>query len=85
MSMIRKQLYIPKDLDRHIDSIAKRGHTSEAEVIRELLRRGIATQRRQGNAGAALLGLAKLGERFGAKAPPDLSSRIDDYLYGDDA
>jgi hypothetical protein len=33
--------------------------------------------------GAALLRLAKLGEKLQVKAPADLSSRIDDYLYED--
>jgi hypothetical protein len=33
--------------------------------------------------GDALLRLAKLGEKLQLKAPADVSSRIDDYLYGD--
>jgi uncharacterized protein (DUF433 family) len=35
-------------------------------------------------AGEALLGLAKLGEELSFTGPPDLSARIDDYLYGDE-
>ena len=34
--------------------------------------------------GEALLRLATLGEKLQVKAPPDLSSRIDDYLYGEE-
>ena len=34
--------------------------------------------------GDALLRLAELGEKLHFKAPADLSSRIDDYLYGDE-
>ena len=34
--------------------------------------------------GEALLRLAKLGEKLQVKAPPDLSSRVDDYLYGEE-
>jgi hypothetical protein len=34
--------------------------------------------------GDALLRLAKLGKKLQIKAPADLSSRIDDYLYGDE-
>ena len=34
--------------------------------------------------GEALLRLATLGEKLRVKAPPDLSSRIDDYLYGEE-
>ena len=33
--------------------------------------------------GEALLRLAKLGEQLQLKAPADVSSRIDDYLYGE--
>ena len=34
--------------------------------------------------GDALLRLAKRGEKLQLKGPADLSSRIDDYLYGDE-
>ena len=34
--------------------------------------------------GEALLRLARLGEKFQVQAPADLSSRIDDSLYGDE-
>jgi hypothetical protein len=33
--------------------------------------------------GDALLRLAKRGEKLQLKAPADMSSRIDDYLYGE--
>ena len=36
----------------------------------------------QESTGDALLRLAKLGEKLQLKAPADVSSRIDDYLYG---
>ena len=36
----------------------------------------------QESTGDALLRLAKLGEQLQLKAPADVSSRIDDYLYG---
>ena len=56
----------------------------EAQVIRELLDIGLKVSRKlsQEKTGNALLRLAKLGERLPIKAPPALSSRIDDYLYG---
>ena len=38
----------------------------------------------QESTGAALLRLAKLREKLQLKAPADLSSRIDDYLYGEE-
>jgi hypothetical protein len=53
------------------------------ELLREL-RAGSTpvTRRYQETAGDALLRLAKLGEKLNIKGPADLSSRIDDYLYG---
>jgi len=38
----------------------------------------------QESTGDALLRLAKLGEKLQVKAPADVSSRIDDYLYEDE-
>jgi hypothetical protein len=35
--------------------------------------------------GDALLGLAKLGEELGLSGPTDLSSKIDDILYGENS
>jgi len=37
----------------------------------------------QESTGDALLRLARLGEKLQLKAPADLSSRVDDILYGD--
>jgi hypothetical protein len=58
----------------------------EAEVIRDLVRTGLDASRRthQETTGEALLRLARLGEKLKVKAPADLSSRIDDYVYGDE-
>ena len=55
-------------------------------MIRELLRIGLDACRNIPieSTGDSLLRLAKLGERLKVKAPPDLSTRIDDYLYGDE-
>ena len=41
--------------------------------------------KRPRTAGEALLGLAQLGADLGFNGPPDLSARIDDELYGQDA
>ena len=55
-------------------------------MIRDLLRTGLDASRRTHHetTGEALLRLARLGEKLKVKAPADLSSRIDDYLYGDE-
>jgi hypothetical protein len=49
-------------------------------VLSPVVQKARATQESTGD---ALLRLAKLGEKLHVKAPADLSSRIDDYLYGD--
>jgi hypothetical protein len=56
----------------------------EAEIIRDLVDKGRASSRRASHetTGDALLRLARLGEKLQVNAPADLSSRIDDYLYG---
>jgi hypothetical protein len=50
------------------------------------VRTGLEASRRthQETTGEALLRLARLGEKLKVKAPADLSSRIDDYVYGDE-
>lgn len=49
---------------------------------REISARPTAQQKPRETAGDALLWLAKLGEELKVTGPADLSSRIDDYLYG---
>jgi hypothetical protein len=84
--MIRTQVFLTKEQARDIKLRAKREKKREAEVIRELLNMGFNASRsaRGETTGEALLRLAKLGEKLRVKAPADLSSRIDDYLYGDE-
>jgi hypothetical protein len=50
-------------------------------VLSPVVQKARATQE---STGEALLRLAKLGKKLQLKAPADLSSRIDDYLYGDE-
>ena len=83
--MIRTQVYLTEEQARDIKLRAKSEKKREAEIIRDLLNKGFAASRSKGRetTGDALLRLARLGERLRVKAPADLSSRIDDYLYGD--
>jgi uncharacterized FlgJ-related protein len=46
-------------------------------------RRGFRKASRE-TIGHALIRLSKLGERLQLQAPPDLSARIDEILYGDE-
>lgn len=81
--MIRKQIYLTRELNQHIHVLSQKQHKPESEVIRELLETGIRKHPSM-STGEALLGLSKLGEKLGMSGPADLSERHDDYLYGDD-
>jgi NADH dehydrogenase/NADH:ubiquinone oxidoreductase subunit G len=83
--MIRTQVYLTKEQKRAIELWAKREKKQEAVLVRELLDAGLkATSRAHtSNAGQALLDLAKLGKKLGMTGPTDLSTNLDDYLYGD--
>lgn len=83
--MIRTQVYLTDEQAQDIKARAKRERRREADVIRELLERGRLTSigKRQETAGEALLRLAKLGKDLGLTGPTDLSTNLDDYLYGD--
>ena len=81
--MIRTQVYLTEDQSRDIKLRAKRENKHEAEVIRELLSEGMkkSTSKTQESTGESLLRLAAIG----GKGPTDLSSRVDDYLYGENS
>jgi metal-responsive CopG/Arc/MetJ family transcriptional regulator len=74
--MLRTQLYLPEDLRREIDVVAKREKKPAAQVIRELIKTGMSA-RQQESVGQAFAKLA--GVR--AKGPTDLSTNLDAYLY----
>jgi plasmid stability protein len=80
--MIRTQVYLTEEQARDIKIRAKREGRHEAEVIRELLSEGLKTSqpKQKISTGESLLRLV----RIGAKGQADLSSRIDDILYGED-
>jgi len=83
--MIRTQVYFTPEQMRDIKLRAKREDKAEAEVIRELVELGFSVSENQNreSTGEGLLRLAKLGEKLQVKSPPDVSSRIDDILYGE--
>jgi hypothetical protein len=76
-------VYITEEQARNIKLRAKRENKHEAEVIRELLSEGMKTSTAnvQESTGESLLRLAAIG----GKGPSDLSSRVDDYLYGENS
>jgi hypothetical protein len=81
--MIRKMVYFTEEQARDITVQAKRERRYEAEVIRDLVNKGLGVSRntKRETTGEALLRLAHLGEKLQVKAPADLSARIDEYLY----
>ncbi len=83
--MIRTQVYLTEEQARDIKLQALREKKREAEVIRELLDKGLrVTHAATGETtGHALMKLVDLGKRLGMTGPRDLSTNLDDYLYGD--
>src|SRR5690348_639149 len=82
--MIRTQVYLAAQQHQAIKAKATVTQKLEAEVIREALDRGLplVQPKKLGNA-RGLLALAELGQRLNVQAPADLSTHLDDYLYGD--
>ena len=76
--MERVNIYLPKQLRQQIQMQARRVNRPQAEVIRELLEKGLEIT--APSVGNPLLDLVKIGFKGG---PPDLSTNLDDYLYGD--
>lgn len=80
--MIRTQVYLPKDLYYTIQLIAKREKKAKAAIIREVLEKGIEEKHKTQSLGEALLELSKIA--YKGKAPKDLSTNHDKYLYEED-
>lgn len=82
--MIRTQVYIEEHQSREIKTKAKITKKSEAEIIRAALEIGLpkVNFKPKGNA-EGLQALVDLGKKLNIKGPPDLSTNLDDYLYGD--
>lgn len=79
--MIRTQVYLPKELYQTIDYVARTEKKPKAQVIREVLDEGV--KKKRGNAGSALLEMARLAKKLNLKGPKDLSTNHDKYLYED--
>ncbi len=83
--MIRTHIYISEEQAHAIKLQAKRERRRESDVARELLERGrfVSQGRRQESLSDALLRLSDVGKNFGLTGPTDLSTNLDEYLYGD--
>ena len=81
--MVRTQIYLDDHQPRTIKLISKSSKRSESEVVRQALEIGLR-QLQQGQRGNAdvFLGLGVLGKKLDIHLPSDLSTNVDDYLYG---
>mgnify|MGYP001618200488 CR=1 FL=1 len=81
--MLKTYLYVPDELNREINLLVKMQKASKAEVIRLVLKAGVAQIKNKKTGGAEiLLKLAEMGKKIRAKGPKDLSANLDKYLWG---
>lgn len=83
--MLKTYLYLPEELNKKVESAAKRQKKSKAEVLRKAIEEGINTVEEQTSSGVEVLfKLAEIGKKYNPKGPKDLSKNIDKYLWGID-
>lgn len=83
--MIRTHVYLTENQSQAIKLRSRRDQRPEAEVLREIIDKGLTVEDSTArmSTGQSLLQLAELGKKYGARGPTDLSTNLDDYLYGD--
>lgn len=81
--MIRTQVYLTDEQAQYNKDRAQSEQRRQADVVRELLDRGRLTSQTKTGQGVADF-LARL-EALHLSGPTDLSTTLDDYLYGDKA
>lgn len=81
--MLRKQLYLSEELDREIKLQALKQQKAEAEVIRDLLYRGLKKTPRAKKKFKTPADFLLHMVSYNIKGPKDLSGNFDRYLYGD--
>lgn len=87
--MIRTQIYLPQQQHDSLKALALKRRTSLSDVVRRMVDEKIDDKARATNkthspvsAGIWLLNQAKLAEKMDFRGPSDLSSNMDEYLYG---
>ncbi|HEY1646226.1 MAG TPA: CopG family transcriptional regulator [Candidatus Saccharimonadales bacterium] len=85
--MKRTQIYLPEKQHDHLKRLAIRRRSSVSDVIRKLVENEMAenTARpdtKQSKSGEWLLEQARWAENKHIAGPSDLSTKLDDYLYG---
>lgn len=81
--MQRTHIYLPDELNREINHIAKIEGKTKAEITRQALEEGLkAIKPKKTNSTLALLELANKAKQFKGTAPKDLSINLDYYTWG---
>ena len=81
--MQRTHVYLPEELNREINYIAKVSRASKAEIIRKALADGLRTLGiKKSNSAKALLEMAREAQNFKGTGPKDLSYNHDYYTWG---
>lgn len=79
--MLRTNLYFPKELHRRLQAVAKQERKSMAELVRELVEKGIQEKQKKLSGAETLLLMA---EHAGDSGIRDLAINHDKYLYGEE-
>lgn len=81
--MQRTHIYLPEEINREIDYIARILGKTKAEITRKILEEGLKVFKPQKSQSAkALLIFAKAASKFKSNAPADLSLNHDYYIWG---
>lgn len=81
--MQRTHIYLPEELNREIDYLAKLQGKTKAEVTRSILEAGLkAVQPKKSQSAKALVDIAKEAEKLHVSGPRDLSFNHDYYTWG---
>ena len=76
--MVRKQFYLTPEIDRELDLAARREGRAVAEIIREILVKGLKIKQPTKSGGKVLMEMAIRA----ATGPKNLSKDFSAYLYG---
>ena len=81
--MQRTHIYLPEELNREIDYIARLEGKTKAEVTRKILEEGLKTIKpKKSSSAEALLKIAREAKKIKGTGPHDLSINHDHYTWG---
>ena len=81
--MHRTHIYLPEEINREIDYLAKLQGKTKAEVTRHVLEAGLkVVQPKKSGSAKVLLDIAKEAEKLNVSGPRDLSFNHDYYTWG---